>query len=176
MGCHYTSGDGEFVGTGNMLRFIGELRLREGLVLACLHIAVNTLMILLTGFLGIYEDNFGSDIESKSIAHLFKNDNRATFFGIACGGTGLMCITIALRLLLWRSSSLALERRAKKALIDIIVATHPTKMSEVVLMNYDFSLEQLTKIRNGDLSDMQLNHSMHEIQLEMAVRLPLDQK
>ena len=76
-----------------------------------------------------------------------------------------MTLMIGIRYLLWRASRYGLEMRAKKTLIDLIVATQdkanqsanqPTRLTENVLLNYNFSLQQLQKIHAGDFSELQL--------------------
>ena len=47
--------------------------------------------------------------------------------------------------------------RAKKVLIDLILASHHAQkhgLSQAVLMNYNFSLDQLKQIQDGDLSNL----------------------
>jgi hypothetical protein len=162
MGVYYTSGDGEIVGSGNLLRFIGELRLREGLIIIFLHLSVNAVMIVLAGMVRIYEE---SETQKESYTnrfdHLFVNLSRITFFVMACAGTAMMCITIGIRYLLWRVSAYGLEMRAKKVLIDLIMASrakhHDQSLTHQTLMNYNLSLEQLQRIHKGDLSDLQIS-------------------
>jgi hypothetical protein len=67
--------------------------------------------------------------------------------------------------------------RAKKILIDLILEKHPvlntsddTIMTDTVFMNYNFSLDQLKNIHDGDLTDLRLAHREREVQkMELLV-------
>ena len=65
-----------------MLRFIGELRLNEGLTIVFLHVVVNTAMIVLAGLYRVYDLQFAElEVDPSGFASLFKNNVRMTFFG-----------------------------------------------------------------------------------------------
>jgi hypothetical protein len=88
-----------------------------------------------------------------------------------------MCLAITLRYFLWLSSAFGLEMRAKKILIDLILEKHPvlntsddTIITDTVFMNYNFSLDQLKNIHDGDLTDLRLAHREREVQkMELLV-------
>ena len=199
MGCYYTSGDGEIVGQGAQLRFLGELRFNEGIVLIILHVAVNSVLMILSGLVVMYDEPEAQrELYTHSFEHLMVNMPRRSFFFMAAGGTGLMIVAIAVRYfpwlthvlactstrartvqrsrdliqiciktealhtyprryLIWRTSAYGLEMRAKKVLIDLILGSHHAQkhgLSQAVLMNYNFSLDQLKQIQEGDLSNL----------------------
>ena len=157
-----------------MLRFIGELRLNEGLVLIFLHVAVNITLIIAAGLHRIYSDQEGPDTASmENFKSIFSNSTRTSCFAMACGGTGLMILTISVRVWLWRSSAYGLKMRAKKVLIDLIVAANPYTMTEAMFMNYNFTLDQLQKIHSGDISDLKLAKQIQEMQVTLVLRLIL---
>jgi len=111
---------------------------------------------------------FLGQVDPGGFSSLFVNSVRMVFFAMAAGGTGLMTLMILLRYLLWSASLFGLEARAKKVLIELIIALqektsqsaeHAVTLTETALLNYNLSLAQLQNIYKGDYSDLELPQS-----------------